>query len=375
MSHKNDRINRNQLLAAAFVGLLSPMIRRTPTVMVRSAGRASWIAPLAAIPVLLLLTLLLKLLFRTKQEGEGLGEIILKALGGTLGRALLMLYALWALFYAGFLLSSGGERLASTVYPYSTAELFIIVTAALALIAALGRVCVLARSAAVFRPLLMGVFIVVLVFIMPDVRSENLLPVTGSDTLPIICAALPVVNTGGVFIYLSFFERNVNGPVKALNIVPWLIAYAVISCLLCITTVGVYGAELIANTPNPFFIMTRGVSIFGTFERLEALIIAVWLLADFVLISALLLIARLCIMLVFNMKPDAVSHGSLFSMKNGRWIVWICALVAAAAALFMTPDTMSIASRFTAIAPALHAVFAFALPVTVLIAGRIRKKL
>lgn len=57
---------------------------------------------------------------------------------------------------------------------------------------------------------------------------------------------------------------------------------------LFVTTVGTFGAELAQNLHYPFFAMIRGIRIFDLLDRVEALVVAQWVITDFILVSMLL---------------------------------------------------------------------------------------
>ena len=74
-------------------------------------------APLCALPPLLLFLLILTSLMKMRREGEGLGEVIMRRSGRTAGAIGLALIGTFTLFSAGFILRTGAHRLISTIYP------------------------------------------------------------------------------------------------------------------------------------------------------------------------------------------------------------------------------------------------------------------
>lgn len=116
---KGDQITRRQMSALLFLTLLSPLIRVLPRHIAASAGGMSWVSPLLALPAALAGLWLLGRVLSRRREGEGLGELLLRGLGPRAGRGVLLLCGGWMLFYAGFLLATGAERLVTTVYPNS----------------------------------------------------------------------------------------------------------------------------------------------------------------------------------------------------------------------------------------------------------------
>ena len=77
--------DRRQLRAMCFVASLAPVTRLLPKAAAQLAGSASWLAPLCALPPLLLFLLILTSLMKMRREGEGLGEVIMRRSGRTAG--------------------------------------------------------------------------------------------------------------------------------------------------------------------------------------------------------------------------------------------------------------------------------------------------
>ena len=115
-----DSFGRGQLIALCTVIVLVPALRLFPPVATQFAGRAAWLsAPAALFPVLLYILFLDDFMAR-RMEGEGLAELLMRALGPVAGKIALGFSALWFLFYGGFMLRAGADRFITTIYPNSS---------------------------------------------------------------------------------------------------------------------------------------------------------------------------------------------------------------------------------------------------------------
>ena len=79
--------------------------------------------------------------------------------------------------------------------------------------------------------------------------------------------------------------------------------------LLMVTAVslavlGNFGAELTARLTRPFFSLVRNLEFFGSLERIEALVVTLWVFPDFLLVSALLYTAQHILRLCFDLDPS-----------------------------------------------------------------------
>ncbi len=333
----DELITRKQFAAAIFVSLLSPLLRLLPQTAVELAGRGAWLSVVpAALPLLVLGAILSS--FRTcMRPGEGLGGLLLRWLGPVMGRVVLVLYAAWFLFYGGFILRSGADRLAATIYPGSGPTAFIVVTVALCLLVALGDLRAAARTAVLMRAVLVGALAAVLALSIPNMDLQRLLPIGWRDAGQIALGALPLASVGAVaggFAFLSGYVRPAQNP-------RWLVlpmlTLLVLGGAICAAVVSVFGPALTHTLTYPFFIMIRSISLGDLAPRIEALVIAAWVGADFLLCAFLLRCAHEALRPVFSLpSPEG---RSMFSLRGGRFLLWLeaAALLACSLALDMPP--------------------------------------
>jgi len=373
MTPNNDKITQRQFIALCFVALLSTIIHRLPQVLAQMAGYCAYLAPLVAIvPSFALLGFYL-FAYR-KSAGTGLCELIFSSAGKYAGRVIVALCSGWIVFYAGFLLRSGAERFIVTIYPNSSHILFIIGMGALCLFGALGQFKSLARSAMLFRPLLLGVFIVVLALAIKGVDLKGDLAVTRGQIPSSLLASVAVANCFSTAIFLSFgFDHTGTKPKRAPYCV-WVLVILLIIEVLCITTIGTFGAEMSARLNHPFFLLVRNTTLFGAIDRIEALIIALWVFADFVLISSLIHIASRNLRKCFSCREDA-EKPRLFDMRRGRWLTVACTLTACAIGIIIAPTAFSLELISAKIVPGVNLLLAFFVLPLVLLIGKLRRRI
>ena len=319
---RDDIITEKQFSAAVFTAVLSPMLRLLPRASVQPAGRWAWLSVAAAIPVLLVLAALMGSLRRSLGPREGAADLFLRVFGAVPGRVLLALYAAWFLFYAGYVLRAGAERLTSTVYQHSGPEPFLLATLAAALIVSLGTLRGAARTAVAFRRVLLTVLGAVFLLSLPHVETENLrlprpLPFGG-----ILTGALPVATAGGSAALFSFL-RGYTAPKErgaVLSLLPPLALFLAAAAALCAVPTGVFGAALTARLSYPFFTMVRDLSLFGAQQRFESAVIALWVFADFLLCAMLLRCAHAALRGIFRL-PDPEGNSAPLTLRGGRWLL------------------------------------------------------
>ena len=319
-------ITRKQFAAAILVSLLSPLLRLLPQTAVGFAGRGAFLSALPALIPVLLLTAALGSFRRCMRPGEGMGGLLLRWLGPVAGRVVLALFAGWFLFYGGFILRSGAERLVSTVYPSSGQALFVLLTILLCLLVALGTLRAAARAAVIMRAVLISALALVIAFSVPNMDFSRLLPLGWGDAGPVALGALPFASVGAVSAAFSFLDGYVERPKDGRWLWKSLVLLLLLGAVICAAVVSVFGHALAATLTYPFFIMIRSISLWDLVPRIEAVVIAAWVGADLLLSTMLLRCAHEALRPIFGLPcPEGPAMGSA---RDGRALLWLEAAAA-----------------------------------------------
>ena len=216
----------------------------------------------------------------------------------------------------------------------------------------------------VLRPLLVTVMLLVLALTLGNVDLGLLLPVTGRDLLPNGLAALRLSNSFAAVFLLAFLLGRTDGPPARRQLLGWGGALLGMGAAATVCCLGMFGPELTAQTGYPFFLLARDVTVLGSVERVEPLVVAASLFSDFILVSALLWMAsRLALRLLGRAEAPAKSPALL------------CAALAAATA-FLFPGALE-DWRFWSedLVPVLSAAFTAGVPGIALAVGKLRGRL
>lgn len=328
----NHGYNRRQLMSMCFAASLAPVTRLLPKLTAQTAGKCGWLAPLCALPLLLLFLLYFSALMKKRRSGEGLGELLMRTAGGFAKPAMLFIAAA-LIFSAGNILRTGSHRLISTIYPAAGPWIFILAMLALGTVASLGAVKALPRSARIFSPVLVLVLLLALIFSAENVECANLFPIRGGNLAGLPVGSLSVVEIYGAILCAAAFMED-QAPLEGGRF-SYCARQLTVICLLltvfCAVIIGCYGADMTARFSHPFFSMVRDVTLFTTVERIEALVAALWVLSDFVVFSLLLTASAHILRLVFGYKPAPDEH-RFTDMQNGRYLIPVSAVLSGAAA-------------------------------------------
>jgi spore germination protein KB len=367
-------ITRKQFTALVFTCLLSPLMRVLPRSSVLLAGKAAWLSVVPALVLLLGLFFLTRSLCSHLRPREGMAGLFFRCFGPVVGRIVLCLYAVWFLFYAGFILRSGAERLTDTVYHQSSLDPFVLVMVFLCLIVSLGTLRAAARTAVFLRAILLGVLTAVFLMVIPNISVRNLFPVYLSDISGVVFGAWPIITVGGIGAYFSFLEGYSERPKNTIGwILPSLFLFLFICAILCLQVVGTFGENLSVQMSYPFFTMVRDVSLFNIAQRFEAIVIVLWVLADFMMCTMLLRCSYEALRPVF--KLDIPDRLPIFSLKKGRWILWFCSAAAFGISHLIAPSSYEILALSNQIFPLISNILVFGGFSLLWIVGKARNKI
>ena len=374
--NSNYRFSRNQLLALCTMCFLVPALRLFPASSAQLADRASWLAAPAALPLLLIYAYFLSELMSKAADGQGLAEMSLSVLGRAAGKVYLCIFALWFIFYAGFVLRTGADRLITTIYPYTTSRFFVISLGLVCILAALCPARTIVRTAKLVLPAVLGFLFIILLFALLTVDKSNLLPISSFDVLPVCKASLAAVNVCVGVLYTACFlggmVKSQKGRFGAYSL--WLLFATLILMFLNMAITGCFGPDLTSRLSRPFFALVRSIVFFRSVERVEALMVSLWLFPDFLIVALTLFCAQFCLRLAFGFHPVPEEH-RITDIKNGRWIIPICGAAAIICGIFVAPEPVSLDIWSERIVPIINLAFAFIMVPLIYIVGKIKKQL
>jgi len=358
---REQDLSASELRALGAVLLLAPAMRLYPARTAALAGQAAWLSPLLALPVLLGYGWLLRHLLARRLPGEDAITLLRRALGERAGGAAAFLIGLFFLFYAAFTLRSGAQRFMTTIFPQAKPAPFVLSMGALAALAAAGPKRALGRCGKVILPLLLLALGFVLLAALPSVRIDNLLPLRPRDALPSLRGSAPSIDVVTGVLFVSVFLSTPGEPGRFTAGAIWIALLCLPLSLLGIALVGNFGAELTASLQRPFFYLVRNLVFFQDVERVEALVVALWVFPDFLLVSCSLLACGRCLSAVLK-RPE-------------RQLAVLGGIAAAVLACFLARSAGSYALLSERVVPLVAMSLALVLLPGSLLIGRWRKRI
>lgn len=355
-----DQISARQVYVILFAALLSPAVRALPAWTAETAGVGAWLTGLFAFPVLLLMGwALLSLLCRTGPE-HGLAEVFQDALGTVLGKLLTIIYMIWALFLLCLELRLYGERMLAAGTGNASLPALLVILLAMVLWLCRKKLAAFARAAEIFYLILTVALVLVLVFSVADLSPENVLPVWTGDIPAVVSATAVPLGVVGTGIFAAFLGGKVavrkGDRRRGLG---WLVAGCLAMSFLQFGVLAQMGPSLAAQMEYPFFEVARGVGIDGAFQRVEAVVVALWLLSDLALLGLLIVALR-------------AMTGSVFGKQWEKWAPPIAVVLSFLGAVFLLPDGFAAQNLASGAAMIGNLTFGFAVPLLVFLVQKVK---
>lgn len=302
MKTGKDKISVKQLFFVFTIMVSSPTTRLLPKYAAAKAEQAGWVSPIiSTVPFILLILVIDSLLKRYK--GQSMSDIISNILGRFLGKLILAIYLLWTLWLTAMYTRYYTERLTSSIYPNISISVFVILTLIPIAYIMHSGFTPIARMSEILLPFIGATLIMLALFLLPKVRVDNLFPVYFNDIVPIFNGS--IASTGILsYLFLLFFLGGKVVNLKSLRKFGYIAAYVNISSIMVVNfiVIGVLSSSLARRVSLPVLTAVKQISLMDIVENIEAIIVAIWIFADFTLITTLLVIVLNLIKSMFKLS-------------------------------------------------------------------------
>lgn len=254
-----------------------------PNFVASIAGKDSWlsviIASIVGLPIIWVYTYLVSL-----YPGKTIVEITQLLLGKWFGGVLALNFVFITLIGATSVIWYMGDFFTTVYMTGSSNYMITILFIAVLALALLYGVEVIARARELTFIFIFPLFIMVLLFILPEIKFSNLLPVMESGVFPVINGIFPLINNAisPVLSLLMIFTANITDIKEGKKSIfkGYLLGmFELFSGMtICILVIG---DKLTANLRYPLFTVTKEINIGMIFSRIEALIVIIWLVISF----------------------------------------------------------------------------------------------
>jgi hypothetical protein len=344
------------------VSTLSAAIRLFPSETAAISGAASWLTPLAGVVPLLLNFKVLNIMFKNNTY-TNFGEVIEASLGRIMGKIIIVIFLLWMIILYFLYIRYYADRLLSSIYTSTDVRFFLLIMMLLVFMTTRGRIEAFTRFAEFSFLAFNAIMFAFFVLLLPSVKIENILPVTYYDIVPVIRASYPIA---GIWCYLPLFffigdkvtdKGRINSYSKRTAIYLF-----VMNTLLIITVVGSIGPKVVQRMPLPFFNAVKVITFSELFDRMESVLLSVWVVSDFLVINSFaFIIMAIC--------------KQLFRLKEDKFLSAPLAFLGYSGSQFLTTSRFELKLFSNKIGLPINIITCILLPFIIMIIGKLRKKL
>ncbi len=293
-------ISWTQFLLLFWGCLLSPLVETFFSQASQTGGRGAFLLPLLLLPFLCLWGK-----FILELGGASYLQGIEGTIGVFFGKILVACYGIWGVILLAYQLQLCGMSFLSVGYQQGSYYVLLPLLALFVFWMSGCRFPSFARSSSFFFAILLTVIILVLGLSLSEISLELVLPLWTEDIPALVPGSLSLLGILGYGIYTAFFLGEVTEKSQK-SWVLWAVIGCVATALALFIATGVYGQGLLSQVSQPFFQLAKGIRIFGGFQRMESLVMALWTLADFILLGVLLRATACCLGYLLPGKDSSI---------------------------------------------------------------------
>ena len=282
---EEGKIDSKQAIFLLTTMILATAILFVPAIITHHAKQDAWIAAiLATLGGLLIARLQVTLGLRF--PGMTLFQYLEVILGKVLGKTLGFFYLWWFLHMNAEVLREFGSFLVAAFMPETPLIIFICVITIISAYAVRSGLEVFSRVNQIFLPLILFSLVLLFALATKEMRITRLLPVLDTGVVSIIKGALTPLSWFGEMATFLVIIPYLNKPQEAQRIAYSAILLSGLFFLLSVVGIlAIFGPALTARWMFPTLNGARMIHLANFLERLEAVIMVIWVFGAFVKIS------------------------------------------------------------------------------------------
>ncbi|KNY28841.1 GerAB/ArcD/ProY family transporter [Pseudobacteroides cellulosolvens] len=360
MLASKEKISTRQAVILFLTLVYSPAIRIFPVFSAKIGERAGWLTPILAVLPLICLVYTMNALFKREKEAN-LSDMLIKILGRIPGRILLFIYILWLMVLLSLYVRYFAERFLTSLLPNTPMPFFTFTILIVVFYVVRGGIVPLTRTTEFLFLAFSVIFIIIFMLTLTNVKITNLLPVTYYDIWPITKSTYSILGIWGYFTFIFFFGDKINDKEHIRRFgLQGAVYLVIVTLLLLIQTIGVYGYTIIERLSMPYFVVAKSISILDTIERIESVVLAFWIIVDFVIISVFMYI-------ILSMIK------SLFNLTGAKSLISPVTIFTFIFSFYLAKNSFELSNFSSYIGLPINIVLGFIIPFILLMIGKVRR--
>ncbi len=362
MISDSKKISLRQAILLFLTITFTPAIRIIPVYGAEKAKQAAWLAPSVTVVMLFLLALIWQT-FCKKYKNYSLMDIYSDITGGFIGKMLAVVHLVWMTILIGIYIRYFGVRLTASVYPSISLEIFSICLLVVIAYTLRFGLTTLARLNEVFLPILSIVFYILIALMLPNIKIGFLTPISHRSVLPVLSVSSGIIGILSYFTFVFIIGDRINNKenVKRAGISAALFLFVAWTVIVAVT-LGLFSYSVVQRVQLPFLAAVKQISLFNTLERIESIVVSLWVISDFVLISFF----TFCVLHILKY---------LFKLKATKPFINIYLVLTFVLSNYVAKSVFELENLSRYILIPGNIILGFILPVVIFVIGKIRRKI
>jgi len=360
MLEKGKVSSRQGMLLLPFTVVMSTAVLITPTITAKAAGRDGWICILVVATAYGLLTALVIIKLWQRFPDKTIIEYS-QIIAGPFGKIIGAAYILWFIHINSVIVREFGDFIITSFMPETPLIAFIVILLFLGGWATKCGLEVICRTNEFIFPLyalsVAGVFILVL----QEADFSYLLPIMENGIKPILRGSwAPMAWRGEIIVVTMLLPYIENSDRAKRHLAYSVILIGIVLTLATLITTAVIG-ELTRYLTFPLFELARCITIGRVIERVEALVLVIWVAGITIKVATFFYIASL-------------GTGQLFGLSDYRTVVLPIGLILGVWSLEIFENSVLSIQWLTEVFPIYSFLFELGIPLVLLIIAVSTKK-
>ncbi|WP_426451367.1 GerAB/ArcD/ProY family transporter [Paenibacillus sp. S-38] len=359
---ESGKIAGRQYLIIGILYTIGDPILIVPSILADHAQGDAWLSALCAWAGGLGFLLLYRALTRAF-PGMGVTEMAEAALGRTFGRgaALAVLLPFWLLLSAS-LLRELSDFTTTQVMPETPIQALYVIILVVVLYGLSRGLEPITRSSEILFPWVVGLFGLLTLFLLPEIKAVNLEPVMAHGWQPVLkgsyaMLAIPFME---VFTLLMLLPYVSGAPGQAFRQYALAVAIGGFTVVFIITlALLTLGPDITARSIYPTYVMAKKIHIGNFLERLEIIITILWMITIY-------------FKLIITMYAMVIASAKVARLKSYRPLLIPFGTLLVILAQIITPNTVDFYDFTSSVWPLYACTVCIVFPVVLLVAGKVR---
>ncbi|WP_394239536.1 endospore germination permease [Niallia oryzisoli] len=325
---ENEKISVHQFRVLVTFFTIGTSILVYPSILARYAKQDAWLVVIISIGIGLAVIWMFSKMTQFFPN-MNLAQINEKVFGKWLGKFFTFFYVLVAFIASAELLYNSGTFFRLNLMLETPVEVLHIMTALLLVMAVRIGLETFSRAAELFWVIFILLFLMLL-FVIPEIKFQNIQPVLENGVKPLLFPTLILVSvsTFNAIYLLMIFPASVSNPQGAQRaFYIGLIIGGMITFITTILAILVLGADLTARTRFPSYLLAQKINVGEFVKRIEVIVATMWFIAVY-------------FKLILYFYACCLGLGQMLNLKSYRPVVLPMGMILTVFASMMFPNVV-----------------------------------